>query len=75
MKSLTHRKMDQNPEMDGVAALLLTFFLYVFSLMTAAEWASVMAIFAGLSAGLYNGYKFILMFRNNRRKKKPGSNG
>lgn len=75
MKHLTHeKKMNHQTDLDGLAAVLISVFLYVFSIMTSAEWASIMAIFAGFSAGCYNGYKFIVMIRNNRAKKKQKHN-
>lgn len=61
--------MDHNGN-NGLLAVLCSTFLYLLSLFSVQAWASVAAIFAGVAAGCYNGYKFIIMLKERRKRKK-----
>jgi len=58
---------------NGNSGLLMTVgstLLYVISRLTVSDLASMAAIFAGLAAGLYNGYKFIELLKEKKKNKK-----
>lgn len=53
----------------GILMTLGTFFLYIVGLLSVSEWASVAAIFAGLMAGGFNGYKLWMIIKSRKKPK------
>lgn len=62
--------LQQDGSHKGILMTLGTVLLYIFSKMTVQEWAGIAAIAAGLSTAAFNGYKFILLIKHNRKNKK-----
>lgn len=69
---LNHKEMDNNTTDGhaGIFMLLGNILLYIVATLSLQEWAAIATIFAAVAAGCYNGYKFIMMLKNRKRKKR-----